>query len=110
MPEVASSMGATPIPESHFTNFRPQTTVKDGVIYKNGHPIKNTSDENLKNVSIKPIKHLYRGRFNCSQCHAPQAKLNPVVENKFQAHYTDPNGQFRSSWRGKKYLEHIQVK
>ncbi len=109
MPDVAPAVGATPIPPSHFTNFRPETTVKDGVIYKNGKPIKNTSDENLKNVSIKPMKKLYMGRYNCTQCHAPQAKLNPVVQNKFQAQYTDPKGAFRSSWQGDKYMEHIKI-
>ena len=109
MPDVAPAVGATPIPQSHFTNFRPKTYVKNGVLYKNGHPIKNTSDENLANVSIKPMKTLYMGRYNCTQCHAPQAKLNPLVENKFQAQYTDPNGAFRSSWHGKKYLEHIKI-
>lgn len=109
MPDVAPAVGATPIPPSHFTNFRPETSVKDGVIYKNGKPIKNTSDENLKNVSIKPMKTLYMGRYNCTQCHAPQAKLNPVVENKFQAQYTDPKGAFKSSWQGNKYMEHIKI-
>ena len=109
MPDVAPAVGATPIPPSHFTNFRPKTYILHGELYKNGHPIKNTSDENLANVSIKPMKTLYMGRYNCTQCHAPQAKLNPLVENKFQAQYTDPNGAFRSSWHGKKYLEHIKI-
>ena len=109
MPDVAPAVGATPIPPSHFTDFRPKTTVKDGVIYKNGHSIKNTSDENLKNVSIKPMKTLYMGRYNCTQCHAAQAKLDPVVENKFQAQYTDPKGAFKSSWNGNKFMEHIKI-
>ena len=109
MPDVAPSVGATSIPPSHFTNFRPKTYVKNGVMYKNGHPVKNTSDENLANVSIKPMKTLYMGRYNCTQCHAPQAKLNPVVENKFQAQYTDPKGAFKSSWRGNKFMEHIKI-
>jgi len=24
-------------------------------------------------------------RFNCTQCHAPQAKLDPVIENRFES-------------------------
>ena len=61
------------VPISHFTDFRPNTVVKGNKVYKNGHVIKNTSSEKLANVSIKKGKHLYAGRFNCSQCHAPQA-------------------------------------
>ena len=109
MPDVAPAVGATPIPTSHFTDFRPKTTVKDGVLYKNGKPIENTSSAELKNVSIKPMKKLYMGRYNCTQCHAPQAKLNPLVENKFQAQYTDPKGAFKSSWQGDKLMEHIKI-
>jgi len=34
------------------------------------------------------VHHKYRiagSRYNCTQCHAPQAKLDPVVENKFES-------------------------
>ncbi len=110
MPEVASAMGATPIPPSHFTNFRPKTEVKDGKILKNGKVIANTSDPKLGNVSIKKEDHLYQGRFNCSQCHAPQAKLNPVVENRFKADYTKKDGAFKSSWNDEEYFKDIDIK
>ena len=45
MPEVAKSMGATPIPVSHLTNFRPASS----------YAIKaeNTSSEKLSHISIK---------------------------------------------------------
>jgi cytochrome c-type protein NapB len=109
MPDVAPSMGATPIPPSHFTNFRPKTEVKGGIIFKNGKPVKNTSDEKLGNVSIKKQKHLYQGRFNCSQCHAPQAKLNPLVENKFTADYKKKDGAFKSSWTDEEYMKDIDT-
>jgi len=111
MPEVASSVGATPIPESHFMNFRPETKVaKDGSLIKNGHKIKNTSDENLKNVSIKKTHgKLYGGRFNCSQCHAPQSDTPLAVKNNFQPEYTSPDGASRSSWKGTKLLEGINT-
>ena len=109
MPDVAPAMGATPIPVSHFTNFRPATKVEGDKVIKNGHVIVNTSDENLKNVSIKKQNKLYPGRFNCSQCHAPQAMNKPVDENKFQPHYTDPNGAFKSSWDESKWLKDIKT-
>jgi len=58
MPKNAKSMKVTPIPPSHFiANFR-------------------------KN---KKEKKLVGARYICTTCHAPQAKVNPVVENKFQS-------------------------
>ena len=111
MPEVASSMGATPIPPSHFMNFRPKTAIAaDGSILKDGHVAKNTSSEKLKNVSIKKTHgKLYGGRFNCSQCHAPQSDTPLAVENNFQPEYTSPDGASRSSWRGTKLMEGINT-
>jgi len=55
-PSVAKAMGVKPIPKSHFTS---------GFSHKKGH--------------------LAGSRYNCTQCHAPQAKLDPVVENKFKS-------------------------
>jgi len=56
MPQSAKVMGITSIPKSHFTS---------GFSHKKGH--------------------LAGSRYNCTQCHAKQAKLNPVVENKFNS-------------------------
>jgi len=109
MPEVASSMGATPIPPSHFTNFRPKTEVKGGIIFKNGKPIANTSDEKLGNVSIKKQQHLYQGRFNCSQCHAPQANVKPLVGSTFKPEYTKKDGAFKSSWTDEEFMKDIDT-
>jgi cytochrome c-type protein NapB len=69
MPEVASSMGATPIPKTHFMDFRSQ----------------------------KMLDHLAQQRFNCSQCHVPQANVKPLVENKFKPEYRDPEEKKRSN-------------
>ncbi len=109
MPDVAKSMGATPIPVSHFTNFRPKTMVKGDKVLKNGKVIKNTSDENLANVSIQKENKLYPGRWNCSQCHAPQAKNSLVDKNHFQPHYTSKDGAFKSSWDESKWLKSIKI-
>ncbi len=81
MPDVAKSMGAIPIPPSHFVNFRPKTAIgKDGAVIKEGKAVANTSD--IKTVAHKQDK-LYQGRFNCTQCHAPQANVKPLVKNNF---------------------------
>ncbi len=112
MPEVASAMGATPIPASHFTDFRPATTIgKDGSVEKDGHKIKNTSSEKLMNVSIKATEggKLYGGRYNCTQCHAPQDTGVLAVPNNFEADYTHADGASKSTWEGTKLMEGINT-
>ncbi len=92
MPEAAKGVGATPIPKSHFTNFRPKHKF-DGKMFKK-------SIDNLKNeVSIsKPSDKLSMARFNCSQCHAPQSKGDLAVSNTFQGGFSEKNGKSASSW------------
>ena len=90
-PAVAESMGATPIPKSHFMDFRPKHNY-DGKTFTK-------SIDNMKNeVSVKPISQLAGARFNCSQCHAPQSTGKVAVENDFEAAYTRENGAFKSTW------------
>ena len=49
-PGVAEALNATPIPKSHFTDFRPATSLaKDGRIAKEGKAVDNTSE--LKTAS-----------------------------------------------------------
>lgn len=60
MPEAAKAVGAIAVPKSHLTNLR------------NGKDLKG---------------ELYQGRYNCTQCHAPQAVLDPAVVNKFKGAY-----------------------
>ncbi len=91
LPEVAKSMGATPIPPTHFTNYRPTTVMKDGKVLKEGKVVgtelKNTTDILL--AKAKKMKTLYEGRFNCTQCHAPQAKVKTDVANTFKPDFGD---------------------
>lgn len=56
MPQTAKSMGITAIPKSHFKS-------------------------RFSNAEGK----LAGSRYNCTQCHAPQATLDPVVENRFKS-------------------------
>jgi len=87
MPDVAKGVGATPIPKSHFTDFRPKTKIaKDGSVVKEGKTIKNSSD--IKTVAHS-LKTLSMARFNCSQCHVPQANVKPLVKNNFRPDFTD---------------------
>jgi cytochrome c-type protein NapB len=36
-------------------------------------------------AKVKKLDHLYQGRFNCTQCHAPQSKTDTVVGNTFES-------------------------
>jgi cytochrome c-type protein NapB len=102
MPEVASSMGATPIPVSHFTNFRP-THKFDGQNFTK-------SIDNMKNeMAIKETTHLQGARFNCSQCHAPQSQGSLAVENTFKAAYTRADGAKKSAWRGSALTDELDT-
>ncbi len=91
-PDVADMVGATPIPKSHFLNMRPVNKIVNNKLVK--------GVDNLKNqISVKKTTKLYEGRFNCVQCHAPQAtNVKLVTENKFQPQYLSDDGAFRSHW------------
>ena len=72
-PQVAKSVGATPLPPTHFIDFG---KLPEGKIVK------------LKNIDP--------ARWNCSQCHVPQANAKPLVQNTFKPDYRDPEAMKRS--------------
>ena len=85
MPDIAVGVQATPIPPTHFTSFRPNVTLD-----KNGHFTEVDHDKVVK----KDLKGaLWQGRFNCTQCHAPQHQGKLRVENKFKTDCLDPKGR-----------------
>ena len=88
---VAPSMNATPIPKSHYTDFRPKHKLEGDTFTK--------TTDNMKNeVSIKPIDNISSARFNCTACHAPQSTGELAVENTFKANYTRKDGKNKSTW------------
>ena len=88
---VAESMTATPIPKSHYIDFRPKHILTGEKFEK--------SIDNMKNeVSIKPIETISHARFNCTACHAPQSTGKLAVENTFEANYTRKDGKDKSTW------------
>jgi len=100
-PEVAVSMAATPIPKSHFTNFRP-THKYDGVNFEK-------SIDNMKNeLAIEEKATLVHARFNCSACHAPQSE-GQLVENTFSPEFTSADGATKSSWAGTSLTEGLDT-
>jgi len=104
MPDVAMYMDPkpTPIPESHFTDFRPKHKLENGVFKK--------VVDNYKNeVAIKKTNKLQGARFNCSQCHAPQSQGDLAVENTFEPAYKKPDGATKSSWSGTSLTEALDT-
>lgn len=99
LPEVAPSVGSTPIPPTHFTNYRPITAENDGYVVKEGkvvgYDIQNTSD--IKLAKVKKSDTLYQGRFNCTQCHAPQSKTKTSVANTFRPDFSNDEMKAHSS-------------
>jgi len=75
MPDVAKGMGATPIPPSHMTNYRPKVKPNSGEI-----DVAASSKVVEEDLGGK----LDMARFNCTQCHVPQAKIDVAIQNKFE--------------------------
>jgi cytochrome c-type protein NapB len=100
-PEIAVTMGATPIPPTHFTNYRPTTELKGNKLVKEGKVVSPDGDiGNTGDIVIakaKKLGDLYQGRFNCSQCHAPQAQTKPLVENTFEGDFRNPDAKHKST-------------
>ena len=100
-PEIAVTMGATPIPPTHFTNYRLTTELKGDKLVKEGKVVSPDGDiGNTGDIVIakaKKLGDLYQGRFNCSQCHAPQAQTKPLVENTFEGDFRNPDAKHKST-------------
>ncbi|PAF44434.1 nitrate reductase [Helicobacter sp. 11S02596-1] len=69
-PDVAESVGAPSVPKSHTYDLRNHQAHKDG---------------------IDP------SRYNCTQCHVPQANAKPLVNNAFQPDFTNQNAKVKSN-------------
>ncbi len=96
MPDVAKGVGATPIPESHFTDFRPSTKLdKKGNIVKDGKVVGNCTD--VKVAKFKKLKKLNPARYNCTQCHVPQANVKPLVGNTFKPDFKNKEQMKKSN-------------
>ena len=83
MPNVAKSMGATPISPTHFKDFFASTK------------------KELQNLGATKVHNnpndIAPQRFNCSQCHAPQANVKPLVSNTFKPEYRNPSSKHKST-------------
>ena len=78
LPDIAVTMESTAMPESHFTNYRPEVHLNDGTYDVATN--KNVTQESLQGK-------LNMARYNCTQCHVTQANVDLAVENTFRAVY-----------------------
>lgn len=87
MPEVAESVGAIELPETHFTSLRPRMVEVNGVL----------QFENESEIHIEKLDSLNSSYYNCSQCHAPQADVTIDIENLFTPEFREEFGLEKSS-------------
>ena len=98
MPEVAKSVNATPIPKSHFTNFRPlESVTKSGKVVKKGKIVARANNGSNDVYINSTHGKLYAGRFNCTQCHVPQSNAKPLVGNTFKPGYSNKSQMKKSN-------------
>jgi cytochrome c-type protein NapB len=89
MPDKVASTRAVAIPESHFTNYRPEI-IRSGGKYKVNSEEGEVFAKNLGNI-------LHQARFNCSQCHVPQANVTVDIRNTFEAVFRDSLARSKSN-------------
>ena len=92
MPDKAPEFKAIPLPETHFTSYRPLVVEEDGV-YK----IAAVEGE----VIVKDLNHFNNAMFNCSQCHVPQAEVTVEIPNVFDPEYRSQSDKSRSNLKDK---------
>jgi len=78
MPDKAPEFKAIPLPETHFTSYRPSIVEEDG---------KYRVDALEGEVVEKDLTRFNGAFFNCSQCHVPQTNVTVEIPNVFDPDY-----------------------
>lgn len=86
MPENAEKVKATPIPISHLTDYRPAVSVATMSTIKPNAVV-------MKDLGGK----LDMSRYVCTSCHVPQANVEPMVQNNFEAAYRRKEAKNKSN-------------
>lgn len=89
VPVVAAALKATAIPKSHFTDYRPKIIEEDG-LYR-------VDAEEGTMVAKDLGSNLNKARYNCTQCHVPQAKITVFVDNKFDPSFRSEDAANKSN-------------
>ena len=88
MPDKSEAVGSVAIPVSHFTDYRP-ALIRVGGKYK--------VDADEGEVVAKKLNKLSPTRFNCSQCHVPQANVTIDIKNTFNAVFRNKDSKSSSN-------------
>lgn len=93
MPNVAEATKSTPIPKSHFMDFRPEIVEEGGLV-------KAYDDDETQNTvtTVDLGDQLSHTRFNCSQCHVPQANITVELKNNFEADFRSEELKSKSNF------------
>lgn len=86
LPELIEETGAIALPETHFTDLRPQMEEKAGVFY--------TTFEG--EIKISKSNNFDNAYYNCSQCHVPQTEVTVDIENLFTPEFRNAMKRERS--------------
>lgn len=81
MPDKAEEVKSVAIPRSHFIDYRP------GIVYADGKYTVNAEEGEV--VSKDLGDQLSHTRFNCDQCHVPQANVTVDIRNTFETVFRD---------------------
>ena len=88
MPDKSEAIGSVAIPESHFTDYRPE-------LIKSAGKYKVNAKEGQ--VVAKKLNKLSHTRYNCSQCHVPQANVTVDIKNTFESVFRDKDSKSSSN-------------
>jgi len=89
MPNKAKEKGATALPKTHFTNFRPEI-VQEGDLYL-------VKAEVNEVVQKSTGDHIASAMYNCNLCHVPQANITVNIDNLFEADFRSASGKSKSN-------------
>lgn len=89
MPLKADEKNAKAIPLSHFTDYRP-VIVQEGDLY-----VVQAADNEV--IAVSTESDLNQAMFNCNLCHAPQANIDPLVANLFEADFRSSSSKTGSN-------------
>ncbi|MEN8202056.1 MAG: nitrate reductase cytochrome c-type subunit [Bacteroidota bacterium] len=87
LPEKAEETGAVKLPDTHYTNLRPDMVEEDGVL--------EFEDESI--IHLEDLDEPGHAYFNCSQCHVPQTQVSVNIENLFTPDFREEFGLEKSN-------------
>jgi cytochrome c-type protein NapB len=89
LPAAAAALKTTAMPVSHFINYRPELIEENGLVRVNAAE---------SQVVAKDLGGSYSlARYNCTQCHVPQATATVFVDNQFKANFRTEEASKKSN-------------